>query len=58
MADYAMQELSFDLNKCAAQLARAATDAVATKDKPRAFKSWRMVAITWPERPHTLSTFR
>ncbi len=35
MADYAMQELSFDLNKAAATLARAAADAVSTKDKPR-----------------------
>jgi 5-methyltetrahydrofolate--homocysteine methyltransferase len=35
MADYAMQELSFDLNKAAAALARAAADAVSTKDKPR-----------------------
>lgn len=35
MADYAMQELSFDLNKCAAQLARAAADAASTAAKPR-----------------------
>ena len=35
MADYAMQELSFDLNKSAAQIARAAADAAATADKPR-----------------------
>jgi len=35
MADYAMQELAFGLNKAAAEVARAAADAASTADKPR-----------------------
>ena len=35
LADYAMQDLSFEMNKAAASLARAAADAAATPDKPR-----------------------
>ncbi|MDD9901465.1 MAG: methionine synthase, partial [Alphaproteobacteria bacterium] len=35
MADYKMETLSFELNKAAAALARAAADAASTADKPR-----------------------
>jgi 5-methyltetrahydrofolate--homocysteine methyltransferase len=35
MADYAMEELSYEINVAAARLARAAADAVATDEKPR-----------------------
>ncbi|WP_267489887.1 methionine synthase [Enemella evansiae] len=35
MADYGMQELSYELNYESARLARAACDAVATEDRPR-----------------------
>ena len=35
MADYAMEELSYEINVAAARLARSAADAVATDEKPR-----------------------
>lgn len=35
MADYAMEDLSYEMNVAAAKLAREAADAVATDDKPR-----------------------
>ena len=38
MADYGMQELSYELNYESARLARAACDAVATEDRPRCSK--------------------
>ena len=35
MADYGMEELSYEINVAAARLARAAADAIATDDRPR-----------------------
>ena len=35
MADYGMEEISYEINVAAARLARAAADAVATDDRPR-----------------------
>jgi 5-methyltetrahydrofolate--homocysteine methyltransferase len=35
LADYRMEELSFEINQAAARLARAAADAAATAEKPR-----------------------
>jgi 5-methyltetrahydrofolate--homocysteine methyltransferase len=35
MADYGMETLAYELNLCAARLARAETDAISTADRPR-----------------------